>query len=106
MPGHQIDLETLKLLVQVAWADHEVASEEADHILSLARQMEVHEDELKSLEQALSDEGTLPAPNLGMLRGHYDQVMKSMDQLITIDNRIVDDERAVRDAVALMLTEP
>lgn len=106
MPHHQIDLETLKLLVQVAWADHEVADEEKEHILTLARQMEAKEEEVESLRAALSDEGRLPAPNLEMLRGHYDQVMKSIDQLIHIDKHIVDDERAVRDAVAEMLSQP
>lgn len=106
MQAHQIDLETLKLLIQVAWADHEVAAQEADYILFLAKQMQARDDEIKSLRQALSDEGRLPAPNLDMLRGHYVHVMRSIDQLISIDNQIVDDERAVRDAVAHILTAP
>lgn len=105
MEGHQLGLETLKLLIQVAWADHVVTTEETDHILSLARQMEATDDEIAFLERALSDEGRLPAPNMGQLRGHYDHVMRSIDQLISIDKVIVDDERAVRDAVAHLLTE-
>ena len=102
----QIGLETLKLLVQVAWADHEVAEEESAYILSLARQLDANSDELQSLERALADEGRLPAPNLTMLRGHYNDVMSSIDQLIHIDHKIVNDERAVRDAVAHLLTKP
>ena len=105
MPHHQIDLETLKLLVHVAWADRRVAPEEMDYILSLARQMEAKDEEIEFLRLALEDEGRLPAPNMGLLRGQYDQVMQSIDQLIHADKHIVDDERAVRAAVAHLLTE-
>jgi hypothetical protein len=106
VPHHEIDLETLKLLVHVAWADHRVAPEEMDHILSLARQIEAKEHEIEFLRMALEDEGRLPAPNMGLLRGQYDHVMRSIDQLIHVDKHIVDDERAVRAAVAHLLTEP
>ena len=103
---HQIELEALKLLVQVAWADHYIDSEEAEYILGLASQMEVRDEEYRSLQEALADEGRLPAPNLDLLRDHRVDVLQSIDQVIAIDRHIVDDERAVRDAVAHMLSAP
>ncbi len=103
--GHELKIETLKLLVQLAWADHEVSDKESEYILSLASKFEATAEEIRELEDALREGGKLPMPNLGLLRGHYDQVMKSIDEIIAIDDRIVDDEKELRDMVAQMLTE-
>ena len=103
--GHTLKIETLKLLVQLAWADHEVSENESEYILSLAKKFEVSDDEIKDLKDALTVGGTPPMPNLGLLRGHYVLVMQSIDEIIAIDDRIVDDERELRDMVAQMLTE-
>ena len=105
MLQHQIQIETLKLLVQIAWANKHLSSKEANYILDLARQVEAKDEELHYLRNTLADAGHLPAPNLELLRGHYADVMQSIDQLIHIDNLIVDDERAVRDAIALALAD-
>ena len=105
MEAHFIGLETLKLLVQVAWADRDMDASESALITSLASQVGASEQEASFIRMALEDEGRMPAPNLDLLRGHYDDVMQAVDQIITIDQRIVDDERAVRDAVASLLSE-
>lgn len=103
MDAHLLKMETLKLLVQLAWADHEVSDKETVYILELAMKFEANKSELAELSAALQEGGKLPMPNLGLLRGHKEQVMTSIDEIIAIDDRIVEDERELRDMVADML---
>ncbi len=105
MDGHQLNIETLKLLVQLAWADLEISSNETEYILSLATKFEASEDEIAELKGALGEGGKLPIPNLGLLRSKKDEVMKSIDEIIAIDDRIVEDEEELREMVAQMLSE-
>jgi hypothetical protein len=106
MDGHQLKIETLKLLVQLAWADHEVSEKETEYILSLSAKFDANEDEVAELRAALVEGGKLPMPNLGLLRGHKDEVMQSIDEIIAIDDRIVEDEEELRDMVSQMLDTP
>lgn len=99
----RIRLETLKLLVEVAWADHEVAAAEAEYVLGLARQANAPEAELEHLRQALADERRLTAPDLALLRANRADVLRAVDDLIAIDDRIVTDEVAARAAVGRLL---
>ena len=93
-------------LVQLAWADHEVSDNETKYILSLATKFDAKEDEIAELRAALVEGGKLPMPNLGLLQGHKDEVMKSIDEIIAIDDRIVDDEEELRDMLSQMLDTP
>jgi len=100
---HRVELEALKLLVGVAWADHMIEPEETEYVLELARQIGASEHEIDLLRASLLDIGRLPGPNLHLLREHQADVLRAVDQLIAIDHRIVADERMVRDAVARIL---
>lgn len=102
--GHALKIETLRLLVQLAWADDEVSENETEYILSLAKRFDATPEDLKEIQDALSG-GKLPMPNLGVLRGHHNAVMKVIDDIIAIDDRIVEDEEELRTMVAQILTK-
>lgn len=89
--------------MQLAWADHEVSENETEYILALAKNFNAKDEELEEIKAALSG-GKLPMPNLGVLRGHHDKVMRTIDEIIAIDNRIVEDEEELREMVAQMLS--
>lgn len=99
----RIRLETLKLLVAVAWADHTIADAEVDYLLGLARQASASDAELEFLRQGLADDGRLPAPDFAILRAHRADVLRAVDELIAIDDRIVADETAARAAIVRLL---
>lgn len=103
MTDARVGIETLKLLVQVAWADHEVTDDELEHVLSLAEQVGASEQDAELLRASLRDESTLPAPDLGLLRSHRDEVLRAVDILIGIDDEVVDDEKNIREQIAALL---
>lgn len=99
----RINLETLKLLVSVAWADHEIAHEESEHIFALVAQLGLGDEDANFLRRTLRDEGRLPAPDLTLLREHRDTVLAGVDALIAVDRKIVPDELAARSAIERLL---
>jgi hypothetical protein len=99
----RIRIEALKLLVEVAWADHEIADAEADYLIGLAVQANASDAELDELRRSLADERRLTAPDLAVLRAHRDDVLRAIDDLIAIDDRIVRDEVAARAAIRALL---
>ncbi len=105
MIDKQISVETLKLLVAAAWADHEIAPEEVDYILMLARQTDVSDDVIEMLRRSFEDSGSLPAPDFALLRKHKQLAISAVKQLIAIDNRIVEDEIAMLEAVEKLLAD-
>ncbi len=94
-------VEILRLLIQVAWVDHEIADAERDHILNVARNAELDEAELTELAGALSGDAQLPAPDLGYLREHKDQALQAAAELASLDRRVSGEEnetlRQIRD---------
>ena len=95
MEADRLNIETLKLLIQVAWADHEVEQREIDYIMTMAQQWGVSAEVTESLQRALRDEGRLPAPDIGFLRKYPDRVMQAVNDMIAIDDEIVEDEEAM-----------
>ena len=68
IPPKTYALELVRLLVQVAWADHEVAPAEAEGLLAFARRSGLAQTELDELSAMLSGRIPLVPPNLGLLR--------------------------------------
>jgi hypothetical protein len=101
----RIRLETLKLLVGVAWADREVAPEEIEHLMRLADEATLPELERDRLRRALADEGRFPAPDLALLRDHAPDVLRAVDELIAVDRRIAEHEVQVFRAIRALLAE-
>ncbi len=99
----RLGLETLKLLIEVAWADREVAEEEAQYVMTLAQQVGADEGDVRELERCLRDDKRLPAPSFPLLRQAPDEVLRQIDSLIAVDDRIVKDEALVRREIERML---
>jgi len=103
-PEASVQLETLKLLVSVAWADHSVAPAERAHILELAASFGASPMEIEALQDALLDEGHLPAADLTLLSERPADVLAALDVLIASDKRIAENEVAAREAIARLLS--
>jgi len=88
-------LEVLKLLLQVAWADHEIQDGEAQTIRDFARRYHLSDDELATLERYLTGAERLPAPDLGVLRERRDDVLVAVKTLLLSDLQVVAEEREI-----------
>lgn len=101
VPGFEHEL--VKLLVQVAWADHEVAPEEVQRLLAFAEQGGLSEAERAALEAALSGKAPLSPPNLGLLRQRRTDTLRAVKQLLFSDQKLTQDEQDVFDQIAALL---
>lgn len=95
--------ELLKLLVQFAWADDEVAKEETDHILFIARAAGLEPAALAELESALDGLGKAPAPDLGLLRQHRDEALAAAKVLLMTDQHMDDSESELLEQLGELL---
>ncbi|HYO71125.1 MAG TPA: TerB family tellurite resistance protein [Archangium sp.] len=81
-------IELLKLLLHVAWSDDELKPSEAHALIGAARRWKVPLPELQRLERCLELGEPLPAPNLGLLRQHPDEVLATARTLIGSDAEV------------------
>jgi len=102
----RLTLEILSLLLQVAWADDEIASQEASHILDTAREANLGDDIVDRLDKCLKGTATLPPPNIGYLREHRDETMAAVKRLIGVDGRIDVEEERVLVVIRDLLSPP
>ncbi len=93
----------LHLLVQVAWADHEVSEDEVAHIVDLAERAKLDAAEIESLRASLAGQEALPTPDLGLLRNHKKEVFLAIGALMTSDDSIDADERELFDQIKELL---
>lgn len=99
----RLNLEILGLLLQVAWADEEVTSEEATSIIGRAEALEIGEDHIALLEACLSGEKTLPPPDMGFLRKHRDRALAAVRTLVQADDQVNPDESEILKQIEEML---
>ncbi|RYZ04658.1 MAG: hypothetical protein EOO73_22800 [Myxococcales bacterium] len=97
-------LELVKLLVQVAWADHAVVPAEADRLLGFGRRSGLAEDELQGLANMLSGRAPLAPPNLGVLKERRTEVLRAVKELLLSDLEIADEEEDVLEQIAALLS--
>jgi len=97
--------EVIKLLVQVAWADQEVADAERSHIVGVARSAGLSDDEISEIERALSDQGTLEAPDFELLKRFRQDVKRAAMVLIRTDGHIADGEADVLASIDKLLAD-
>ena len=84
--------EILKLLVQVAWADDDISEREAHHILTTAQSAGIGAQAFHELQAALSGQGKLPAPNLGLLREHAQEALASAEMFVRGGSEVAQSE--------------
>jgi uncharacterized tellurite resistance protein B-like protein len=96
--------ELVKLLLQVAWADHEVAPAEANALLAFARRSSLPDAELESLQAMLTGRAPLVPPNLGLLKPRRTDVLRVVKELLLSDLEIADEEEEVLGQIAALLS--
>lgn len=85
-------VEILRLLLQVAWVDHQIADNERAHIMAVAERAELDPAELQALSTALAGESQLPAPDLGYLREHKTEALRAAAEFVALDRDVSVDE--------------
>jgi uncharacterized tellurite resistance protein B-like protein len=95
--------ELLKLLVQVAWADHDVATAEAETLLAYARRNGLGEVELASIAAMLAGRAPLAPPNLGLLKPRRTEVLRAVKELLLSDLELAEEEEEVLSQIAALL---
>jgi hypothetical protein len=95
--------ELVKLLVQVAWADHEVAAPEADALLAFARRQGLSAAELDGLQAMLTRRAPLTPPNLGLLKQRRTEVLRAVKELLLSDLAIADEEEEILAQISALL---
>jgi uncharacterized tellurite resistance protein B-like protein len=99
----KLSFEVVKLLLQAAFADHEVAEEEAEALHDYAVRSGVSEMELETIDACLAGQQPLLPPNLGLLKGHRVEVLRAVRKLLSSDQRIHEEEEALLDEIATLL---
>ncbi len=96
--------ELVKLLLQVAWADHEVAPAEANALLAFARRSSLPETELEGLQAMLTGRAPLVPPNLGLLKQRRADVLRAVKELLLSDLEVADEEEDILGQIAALLS--
>jgi uncharacterized tellurite resistance protein B-like protein len=95
--------ELMKLLLQVAWADDDIAREEADALLAFAQKNELSGEHLDIISACLAGKSPLPPPNLGFLKSRRVDVLRAVKDLLTSDRRIGAAEDAILTQISTLL---
>jgi uncharacterized tellurite resistance protein B-like protein len=95
--------ELVKLLVQVAWADHDVAPEEAEALLRYARQSGLPQAELDALRAMLTGRAPLTPPNLGLLKHRRTEVLRAVKALLVSDVHVAEEEEEILNQISTLL---
>lgn len=103
IPEGSFASELVKLLLQVAWADHEVAPAEAESLLAFARRNRISEAELDDFSAMLSGRAPLSPPNLGVLKGRRNEVLRAVKDLLLSDLALPDEEEEILRQITSLL---
>ena len=99
----RFNLETLKLLLQIAWGDDHVADRERVVLHGLGRYWKLPEDELERLGELLVAGKGLPAPDIGLLKTQPERVLSAVQALALADGVVTDSEKETIQQVATLL---
>ena len=99
----EVNLETLKLLLQVAWANDTLEPAERAAVAELGPKWGVAPEVMEVLLKHLDLGKPLPQPNLGLLRGHRDVVQAAAEWFVGVDGVIDETEKEFLETVAQLL---
>ncbi len=102
----RFNIEVIKLLLQVAWVDRQLTQAERLVIMGLGRSWSVPEGELHTLLDRLNAGGTLPEPDLAVLRTRPDDVLEAARALCVSDGQLAQGEKALLERITAMLAAP
>lgn len=89
----EVNVETLKLLLQTAWADDALDPKERAAVVSLCEAWDVPEGTAKMLLERLDLGKPLPQPNLSLLRAHHHTVLAAAEWFVGVDGVVDDQEK-------------
>lgn len=92
-PIAEVNVETLKLLLQVAWADDTLDPKEREAMVKLGPAWGVPEEMMTMLIKHLDLGKPLPQPNLKLLRQHRDVVLAAAEWFVGVDGVIDETEK-------------
>lgn len=92
-PIAEVNVETLKLILQVAWADDTLDPKEREAVAQLGPQWGVPEETMALLLKHLDMGKPLPQPNLKLLRQHRDVVLAAAEWFVGVDGVIEESEK-------------
>jgi uncharacterized tellurite resistance protein B-like protein len=102
-PDPAVVEELLKLLVEVAWCDHELHPDEVAHIRGIAKKVLKSTERLAAVDAWLARDRRLPPPDLSVLRRNAEETMKASARVMTADRKIVEDEKEFARVLAEVL---
>lgn len=88
-----VAFELMKLLVQAAWADHELHPDEIESLLNVADALLPSDERLAEVEAWLAGRAPLPAPELQRLSAHRDDVLLEVRRVLHADGVVHLDEQ-------------
>lgn len=105
MPDERKDLyfETLKLLLQVAWADEQIEGDEVEKLQTYATSLSLPPAKLEELDGYLAGRVSLPPPNMGLLKSHRTDVLETLATLLGSGEEATEEERDMLSEIAGML---
>lgn len=89
----EVNVETMKLLLQVAWANDTLDASERAAIVELGPKWGVPPATLELLLKHLDMGKPLPQPNLALLRQHRDVVISAAEWFVGVDGVIDETEK-------------
>ena len=96
--------ELIKLLVQVAWADHDVAPAELEALMAFARSQGLPSDDLNQLRAMLTGRAPLVPPNLGLLKPRRTEVLRAVKELLLADLDVAEEEEEILEQISMLLS--
>lgn len=96
-------LETLKLLLQVAWADEQIEGDEVDKLKTYAASLSLPAAQVAELDGYLHGRVSLPPPNMGLLKTHRTDVLEALSTLMGAGDEASEEERHMLAEIAGML---
>lgn len=87
-----VAFELLKLLMQVALADHELAAAERETLLHVADALLPSDERLAEVEAWLEGSAKLPPPDIATLKAHQHEVMLEARRVVLADGKVLGDE--------------
>ncbi len=103
MDSTRITVETIRLLLHVAWSDDDIAPEEYDYIFRMARNAGLADKDIMALDAAMRDRSRLYEPNMDILKPHKEQVLAHVQALISADDVIDQKETDILVKIATLL---
>ena len=97
------NFEVIKLMLQAAWADLQVTSQEAQHLLGWARRLGLYPQDQQTVMACLQGKQKLPPPDLGLLRLHREEVLQMVQAMCESDAELPQDEQEILDEIRLLL---